>query len=115
MGLPNALDVDEELVRDVLEYLQQSENNAGCRYDIRALATAFGFKIDSGSVLVVRPSCFWSVKSDILCFVCRNSKKNMEYTYLLKFISKPSKKYHHIARHINTLFISTINTCKYTE
>ncbi|XP_041995939.1 uncharacterized protein LOC121746082 [Salvia splendens] len=43
VGLPNALDVDEDLVRDVLEYLQQPENNAGCGYDIMALANAFGF------------------------------------------------------------------------
>ncbi|XP_047952831.1 uncharacterized protein LOC125198554 [Salvia hispanica] len=42
-GLPNALDVDEKLVRDVLEYLQLPENNAGGAYDIGPLSTAFGF------------------------------------------------------------------------
>ncbi|XP_047941014.1 uncharacterized protein LOC125188284 [Salvia hispanica] len=42
-GLPNALDVDEKLVRDVLEYLQLPENNAGGAYDIEPLSTAFGF------------------------------------------------------------------------
>ncbi|XP_042005652.1 uncharacterized protein LOC121754342 [Salvia splendens] len=42
-GLPNVLEVDEGIVREVLEYLQQPENNDGSGYDIEALSDAFGF------------------------------------------------------------------------
>ena len=42
-GLPNVLEVDEDLVREVLEYLRQPENNDGSGYDIGPLTDAFGF------------------------------------------------------------------------
>ncbi|XP_042027182.1 uncharacterized protein LOC121774357 [Salvia splendens] len=42
-GLPNVLEVEEDVVRDVLHYLQMSENNVGSMYDISPLSNAFGF------------------------------------------------------------------------
>ncbi|XP_042003778.1 uncharacterized protein LOC121752748 [Salvia splendens] len=41
-GLPNVLEVDEDVVRDVLHYLQMPENNVGSMYDIGPLSSAFG-------------------------------------------------------------------------
>ncbi|XP_047961430.1 uncharacterized protein LOC125206185 [Salvia hispanica] len=42
-ALPNVLEVEERVVRDVLEYLALPQNNDGSSYDIGALATAFGY------------------------------------------------------------------------
>ncbi|XP_042067417.1 uncharacterized protein LOC121810739 [Salvia splendens] len=42
-GLPNVLEVEEVVVRDVLHYLQMPENNVGAMYDIGPLSNAFGF------------------------------------------------------------------------
>ncbi|XP_047961814.1 uncharacterized protein LOC125206616 [Salvia hispanica] len=43
VGLPNVLEVEEDVVRDVLHYLQMPENNDGSMYDIGPLSNAFGF------------------------------------------------------------------------
>ncbi|XP_042032594.1 uncharacterized protein LOC121779336 [Salvia splendens] len=42
-ALPNVLEVEERVVRDVLEYLALPQNNDGSSYDIGDLATAFGY------------------------------------------------------------------------
>ena len=42
-ALPNVLEVEERVVRDVLEYLALPQNNDGSSYDIADLATAFGY------------------------------------------------------------------------
>ncbi|XP_042016290.1 uncharacterized protein LOC121764314 [Salvia splendens] len=41
--LPNVLEVEEVVVRDVLHYLQMPENSVGAIYDIEPLSNAFGF------------------------------------------------------------------------
>ncbi|XP_042035157.1 uncharacterized protein LOC121781491 [Salvia splendens] len=42
VGLPNQLEVDEDVVREVLHYLQMPENNYGSMYEIGPLPNAFG-------------------------------------------------------------------------
>ena len=42
VGLPNVLEVEENVVREVLEYLQMPQNNDGSMYDIGPLSNAFG-------------------------------------------------------------------------
>lgn len=42
-GLPNVLEVEEGLVREVLDYLALPQNNDGAAYDIGDLVTAFGY------------------------------------------------------------------------
>ncbi|XP_042026328.1 uncharacterized protein LOC121773514 [Salvia splendens] len=42
-ALPNVLEVEERVVRDVLEYLALPQNNDGSSHDIGDLATAFGY------------------------------------------------------------------------
>ncbi|XP_041995655.1 uncharacterized protein LOC121745765 [Salvia splendens] len=43
VGIPNVLEVEENVVRDVLHYLQMPENNGGSIYDIGPQSNAFGF------------------------------------------------------------------------
>ncbi|XP_042011990.1 uncharacterized protein LOC121760375 [Salvia splendens] len=42
VGLPNQLEVEEDVVREVLQWLQMPENNYGSVYDIGHLSSAFG-------------------------------------------------------------------------
>ncbi|KAL1556343.1 hypothetical protein AAHA92_11986 [Salvia divinorum] len=41
--LPNVLEVEEEVVREALEYIALPQNNDGASYDIVDLVTAFGY------------------------------------------------------------------------
>ena len=42
-GLPDVLEVEERMVREVLDYLARPKNNDGAFRDIGELVTAFGY------------------------------------------------------------------------